>query len=81
MSLPFIDLRAGLSQGYPTYGVGINLLFMEIELATATVEAGEYPGQTPEDRVLIGLSFSMEVDADFNFKTKDGKKRKLKLRR
>lgn len=81
LSLPFLDLRAGLSQGYPTYGLGFNVGFMEFELATATVEAGEYPGQTPEDRVMFGVSFSLSIDADFNFKSKDGKRRQLKQRR
>ncbi len=81
VSLPLIDIRAGLSQGYPTYGLGFSILFMEFEFASATVEAGEYPGQTPESRLMLGMSFSLAVDANFNMSAKDGKRRKLKQRR
>lgn len=81
ISLPFVDLRAGLSQGYPTYGAGFNLFFMRLDAATYTVETGDYPGQSPENRIQLGLSFELSVDADFKFYSKDGKKRKLKQRR
>ncbi len=81
ISLPFIDLRAGLSQGFPTYGVGFNLYFMRFDAATYSVETGDYPGQSPENRIQLGLSFELSVDADFKFYAKDGKKRRLKQRR
>ncbi|MEK6773310.1 MAG: hypothetical protein AABY64_05185 [Bdellovibrionota bacterium] len=81
VSLPFIDLRAGLSQGYPSYGVAFNFFFMKFEAASYKVETGEYPGQSPESRIQLGLSLELSVDADFKFYAKDGKKRKLKQRR
>lgn len=81
LSLPFIDLRAGLNQGYATYGAGLSILFIDFDVALSKVEAGEYPGQTPEDRVLFGLSFNVSIDADFKMTAKDGKKRNLKQRR
>lgn len=80
-SLPFIDLRAGLSQGYPTFGAGFNFFFMRLDAASYKVETGDYPGQSPESRIQVGLSFELSVDADFKFYAKDGKKRKLKQRR
>lgn len=80
-SLPIIDLRFGLSQGYMTYGAGIDLWLFRLELAQYTVEAGEYPGQTPDQRIQIGLSIDLDVDANFNVSSRDGKQRKLKQRR
>lgn len=81
ISLPFVDLRAGLSQGYPTFGAGFNFFFMRLDAASYKVETGDYPGQSPESRIQVGLSFELSVDADFKFYAKDGKKRKLKQRR
>lgn len=81
LGLPLVDLRAGLNQGYPTIGLGMDLFFMRFDLASYTEELGVYPGQTPSQRVDATLSFSLSVDANFKFTTKDGKHRKLKQRR
>lgn len=81
LSIPFVELRAGLSQGYQSLGLGINLFFLKLDAAMYTVEMGEYPGQTPDTRLEGSLSFNMAVDADFNFTGKDGRRRKLKQRR
>ena len=62
-------------------GIGFSFLFLNLDAAYYNVETGEYPGQTPENRVMIGLSMDLSVDANFNFYSKDGKKRKLKQRR
>ena len=81
LSLPLIDIRAGLSQGYPSYGIGFNLYFMKFDVAYYFTELGAYTGQTPENRIQLGLSFDLSLDADFSITSKDGKKRKLKQRR
>lgn len=81
VSLPFIDIRAGLSQGYPSYGVGMNLFLFRLDAAYYFEEMGIYPGQTPENRILIGLSVNLGFDANFNFTDNNGKNRKLKQRR
>jgi hypothetical protein len=81
VSLPLIDVRAGLSQGYQSYGAGINLWFLKVDAAYYTVERGDYPGQTPDLRIEASVSLQLSVDADFTFTSKDGKKRKLKQRR
>ncbi len=81
IGLPFIDLRMGSSQGYTTYGAGFSFLFLNFDAAIFKVEKGEYPGQTPEDHMLISLSLNLSVDANFNFYSKEGKKRNLKQRR
>ncbi|MBL7543898.1 MAG: hypothetical protein JNL11_08780 [Bdellovibrionaceae bacterium] len=81
LSLPLIELRAGSSQGYSTFGAGFSFLFLNFDAAMFKTEAGEYPGQSPEDRLLLSLSIDLSVDANFNFYSKDGKKRSLKQRR
>jgi hypothetical protein len=81
ISLPLIDLRAGLNQGYSSYGLGINFLFLSLDLASYTEERGAYAGQTPENRIQIGLSLDLGFDADFHLTDSNGKKRKLKQRR
>lgn len=81
ISIPFFDIRAGVSQGYPTYGLGFSFLFLDVEAAYYFTELGAYPGQTPQNRIQASISFQLSVDANFSFKDKDGKKRKLKQRR
>lgn len=81
ISLPFIDLRAGINQGYMSYGVGMNFLIFRLDAATFNEEVGVYPGQTAQQRILLGLTIDMGFDADFNFVDTEGKKRKLKQRR
>jgi hypothetical protein len=80
-SLPLIDLRAGMSQGYTTFGAGLDLWIMRIEAAKFTEEYGEYPGQTPEERLQLSITMDFSVDADFSMTSKSGKRRKLKQRR
>lgn len=83
ISLPLVDLRAGLYQGYYTYGVGVDLFMFQLDASLFTVETGAYPGQTPDQRFLIGLSTSLSFDPNFNLvdTTEGGKRRKLKQRR
>jgi hypothetical protein len=81
VSLPLIDLRAGISQGYASYGVGVNFLFLSFDVASYTEERGAYAGQTPENRIQLGLSIDLGFDADFGLTDSNGKKRKLKQRR
>lgn len=81
LSIPFIDLRAGINQGYITYGLGFDFLIFRLDAASYTEELGIYPGQTADNRVMIGLSMDLGFDANFNFTDNNGKKRKLKQRR
>jgi hypothetical protein len=81
VSLPLIDLRAGITQGYASYGAGFNFLFLSFDVASYTEELGAYAGQTPENRIQVGLSIDLAFDADFNLTDSNGKKRKLKQRR
>ncbi len=81
ISLPLIDLRGGINQGYATYGAGISFLFLHFDVASYTEETGAYPGQTPQNRLEVGLSIDLSFDADFRVTNSEGKKRKLKQRR
>ena len=81
ISLPLIDIRGGISQGYASYGLGFNLFFVRFDVAQYTEEMGAYPGQTPQERLQAGLSIELGFDADFKLTSKDGKRRKLKQRR
>jgi hypothetical protein len=81
-SLPFIDLRVGGSQGYASYGVGLDMLLLRFDAVMYKEELGSYAGQNGDDRIMLGLTLDLGFDADFNFlDTKTGKKLKLKQRR
>lgn len=81
LSIPFVDLRAGVSQGYTSYGLGFSLFFIDFDAVMYKEEVGVYPGQLAEDRLEFGMNIEFGFDADFKFSAKDGKKRKLKQRR
>lgn len=80
-SLGPLDLRAGLSQGYLTYGVGLDLWFFNIEAASYATELGTYAGQDKSDRYNVSITFEMDFDQSFKLLGSDGKKRRLMLRR
>jgi hypothetical protein len=61
--------------------VGLNFLIFHIDAVSYTEELGVYPGQTAENRVMVGLSIDLGFDADFKFTDNNGKKRKVKQRR
>jgi len=54
-----ICLRGGFHQGYPTFGLGLKLLFIEADYAYFTRELGTRPGQFAESthRLQLGLDF------------------------
>ena len=80
-SYGFLDLRGGLSQGYLTYGVGIDLAILEIDATFFSSEMGAYSGQIRNDRYQIGLTMTFDFDQSFKLTNMDGKKRRLKQRR
>lgn len=81
LSLGLIDLRAGLYQGYVTYGVALDFSFLRIEAASYAVELGNSAGQSPSDRYQASISLNLDFDQAFKLKTSDGKKRRLMQRR
>lgn len=76
-----LDLRAGLSQGYVTYGVGLDLWFFNIEFASYATELGTYAGQDRNERYNASITFEMDFDQSFKLHGADGKKRRLMQRR
>ncbi|MFN7730002.1 MAG: hypothetical protein ACK5P7_12660 [Bdellovibrio sp.] len=81
VSLAMIDLRVGFYQGYTTYGVGLDLWLLQFDAAMYTVERGAYPGQTPDNRIQLGIGMNFSFDPDFKLTDSSGKKRRLKQRR
>lgn len=80
VSLPLVDLRAGLAQGYMTYGLGVDLFIFRLELAQFTEEFGAYPGQTPESRIQMSLTLDLSIDANFDFSSKAMARSRSKLK-
>lgn len=76
-----IDVRAGLNQGYLTYGVGLDLSILQIDATMFSSEMGAYAGQIRNDRYQIGLSINFDFDQSFKLTNQEGKKRRLKQRR
>lgn len=57
--VPGIALRAGLNQGYPTAGVGVELGAVHVDYAFHGVEHGRYPGQMPGYQHTVQLLFGL----------------------
>jgi len=51
--LSFLKLRAGLNQGYITLGGGIELLFLDLNIALFTREMGKHLGDRPNSGITI----------------------------
>lgn len=49
-------VMAGLNQGYLTYGLGLSVKVVRVELGSYTEEMGGRPGQTPNTRYFARLS-------------------------
>ncbi|MBF0349885.1 MAG: hypothetical protein HQM11_02585 [SAR324 cluster bacterium] len=58
-----LALRAGFNQGYFTYGIEFNpfifFRFITIQAASYTVERGTSPGDNPENRKVVQISFNL----------------------
>jgi len=53
-----LKLRTGLYQGYPSFGIGLDLWFLELDYAYWGRELGRYPGQIPEWNHMLSLRLS-----------------------
>lgn len=69
---PLLSVRGGLSQGYYTAGVGVDLAFVRLDAATYGVELGEYPGQHEDRRYLLQATIQLGLDPSFGGSS-DGK--------
>jgi len=59
LDVPVLKLRVGISQGYPSVGVGMHLLMIQFDYAYYGFETGVSPGDLPEWRhaLQIGLGW------------------------
>ena len=68
LSMPLIDIRAGLHQGYYTLGTSFDLWMFRVDAATYGVELGEYPGQLEDRRYMVQFAFEFGIDpGSFSF--------------
>lgn len=79
-SLGPFDLRAGINQGYITYGAGLDLFFFQLDAAAYATELGTYAGQSRSDRYNVSLTIELDLDQSFKLNM-EGKRRRLKQRR
>jgi hypothetical protein len=61
-----LSIRGGVNQGYYTAGLGINLSYMQIDLATYGVELDTYPGQLEDRRYMLQLTIDLNMDPSFD---------------
>lgn len=52
----FVDVRAGISQGYKSIGVGLDLLVIHLDAAYYWREYGDVLGQNPSDSLSVRFS-------------------------
>lgn len=62
VGLPLLSLRGGMSQGYYTAGVGLDLGIISADVATWGVEIGNYPGQAVDRRYMAQVTIEIGVD-------------------
>ena len=80
VSFGLLDFRAGLYQGYLTYGAAFDISFIRAEVASYALELGNSAGQSKNDRYQASISINLDFDQAFKL-SKDGKKRRLMQRR
>jgi hypothetical protein len=51
-----LSLRAGINQGYPTLGAGLNLWILNVDYAFSGFERGLFPGADPIFKHLVNVS-------------------------
>jgi hypothetical protein len=53
----FLKLRAGINQGYVTFGAGMRLLFLDLNVAAFSRELGIHPGDRPNSGMTAEVAF------------------------
>jgi hypothetical protein len=67
LDLPLLDLRAGFHQGYLSYGAGLGLGLLRVDLASYGVELGEKAGQKEDRRYMLQATLELGFDLGLNF--------------
>ncbi|MBN2090729.1 hypothetical protein JW964_14045 [candidate division KSB1 bacterium] len=57
--MPILRLRAGVNQGYPSIGGGIDLRFIQLNYAYIQYEAGNFPGQKDENLHMLDVQINI----------------------
>jgi len=81
LNLALIDLRAGLYEGYMTYGASVDLWILTIDAAQYTVERGIFAGEIADQRYQVGVRMEASLDPNFILQDIGGKNHRLKQRR
>lgn len=79
--LPIIDIRGGFNQGYYTLGLGVNLGFIDVQLATYGVEMGAYAGQKEDRRYVLEAAIDLNFKEGFSFQKTKGRTPAPRFRR
>jgi hypothetical protein len=61
IDLKYVQLRAGLNQGYPTAGVGISGGLVQFDYVFFTEELGYYPGQQPRKMHVVSANIGLRL--------------------
>ncbi len=59
LNVPFLAVRLGYNQGYPTAGVGVSLGFIRLNYAYYGIEEGRLPGQSPSWNHAVQVSLGV----------------------
>lgn len=59
VNVPFLAVRLGYNQGYPTAGVGVSLGFIRLNYAYYGIEEGRLPGQSPSWNHAVQVSLGV----------------------
>jgi len=54
-----LDIRAGVHQGYPTFGLGLRLMILKLDYAYFGNEGGILPGQIQEYSHRFGITIGI----------------------
>jgi hypothetical protein len=61
IDLKFLALRAGLNQGYPTFGIGIMSGPLSLDYVYYTRETGYFAGQAPQSMHVLSLGLAIFI--------------------
>jgi hypothetical protein len=61
VSLPLLDFRAGLNQGYYTLGAGVDIGILRVDAVTYGEELGQYPGQEQDRRYMVQATLQLDL--------------------
>jgi hypothetical protein len=61
LDLNYVAFRLGVSQGYPTAGLGVKLGILSLDYVYFTEETGYFAGQLPRKMHVLSMSFGLRV--------------------